>query len=178
MVDELRDEEITQPEPFSRDRACARLALIEHELAELWRMFHEAQPGLAAAQFAADTAGTAFVGVNELRNLIRDEMAQNRLTLQQETSRMAAAANNRTKLAIAAMLAMSTVCGATIGALMTSNLAAARAEAGKVAEDVTSKKLQVLEHRDKLLCDQCADEAIVRRDRQIDSIAGRHGERP
>ncbi len=177
-MDLVEREEITQPEPVDPAKACARLALIERELTQLWIMFKDAQPGLAAAQFAADTAGTAVVGVAELRQAIREEMAQNRLTLQQETGRMAAAANNRTKLAVAFMIAFGTMCGATIGALMTSNMSAARAEANRVAEDATDRKLVVLEHRDKLLCARCADEAIVRRDQQIDSIMGRFGGKP
>lgn len=168
-----QDDEVTQPEPISAERACMRLGRIERELSELWRMFGDAQPGLAAAQFAAESAGTAVIGVAELRQVIRDEMAQNRLTLKQEGGRIVAAANNRTKLAVALMLAVSGICGATIGALMTSNMSAARAEANRVAEDITTKRLEVLQHRDKLLCDRCADEAIVRRDRQIDSIFGR-----
>ena len=171
-MDLIESDEPTSPEPFDAEKACGRLALIEREMSELWRMFRDAQPGLAAAQFVSDNAATAVVGVAELRKAIRDEMAQNRLTLQQEGARIAAAANNRTKLAVAFMLAVSTVCGATIGALMTSNMSAARAEANKVAEDATEKKLVVLEHRDKLLCARCADEAIVRRDQQIDSLAG------
>lgn len=168
-----QDDEITQPEPLNRERACLRLGAIERELSELWKMFREAQPGLAAAQYAVDTAGTAFIGVAELRKMIRDEMALNRLTLQQEAGRIASAANNRTKLAVSLMAAVSVIAGGTIGALMSSNMAAARAQAAIVATDVVGDKLKVLEHRDRLLCSQCADEAIVRRDQQLDSIIGR-----
>lgn len=168
-----QDDEPTHPEPFSPERACVRLGAIERELSELWRMFKDAQPGLAAATFAADTAGSAFVGVAELRTMIRDEMALNRLTLQQEAGRIAEAARGRTKLLVAAMTAGSVVVGATIGALMTSNMAAARAQAAVVAEAIVGARLKVLENRDRLLCGQCADEAIARRDRQVDSIIGR-----
>lgn len=172
MHDQRQDDEITQPEPIDSAKAVLRLGMVERELSELWRLFGEAQPGLAAAQFAASTADSAFVGVAELRKMIREEMLQNRLTLQQEASTIVQAASNRTKLAVAFMLAMSTVCGATIGALMTANMSAARAEANRVAEERTDKKLVVLEHRDKLLCGRCADEAIIRRDQQIDTFLG------
>lgn len=139
---------------FSRD-VIVRLGAVERETTQLRLMFDEESPTRATVKFARDQAGTAFIGVLELRKL-----------WQKDSQRR----SNVTRIVVAAIAALSLI---TVGASsFIGNLSAARIElqAGDIVRRENVACETRIEAREEKLIERVVEKTIAARDKQIDRI--------
>ncbi len=132
-----------------------RLGAVEREATQLRKLFDEESPTRATVKFARDQAGTAFVGVLELRQLWQKYQAKK---------------NNVTRLIVAGIAGISLI---TVGiSQLIGSLSAARIEsrAGDIVERKNKTCEARIDEREERLAKRVADETVRARDLQIDRI--------
>lgn len=138
-----------------RKDVIVRLGAVERESYQLRHMFDDESGTRAAVKFARDQAGTAFVGVLELRKLWQKDQTKK---------------NNVTRIIVATIAAIALI---VVGSTqLISNLSAARIESR--ADDIVERKNKACEaridEREERFAKRVADETVRARDLQIDRI--------
>jgi hypothetical protein len=141
-------------ENFRRD-VMLRLGAVERESRQLKRMFDDESPTRATVKFARDQAGTAFVGVLELRKLWQKDQAKK---------------SNVTRIVVATIAAIALI---VVGiSQLISNVSAAKIElrAGDIVRRENVACEARIDAREEHLAKRVADETVRARDLQIDRI--------
>lgn len=138
-----------------RDTITERLGMVERESTQLRKMFEEDSPSRGAIKFATNQAGTAFLGVLELRKLWQSDSKRR---------------NDLTRLIVAGIAGISLV---TVG--VTNFISNASAEKSELrARDVVRRENVACETRiydhEEHLAKRVSEETVKARDIQIDSI--------
>jgi len=141
-------------ENFRRD-VVLRLGAVERETSQLKHMFDDESTTRSAVKFARDQAGTAFVGVLELRKLWQIDQTKK---------------NNVTRIIVATIAAIALV---TVGITqLIQNTSAAKIElrAGDIVRHENISCENRIDAREERLAKRVADETVRARDLQIDRI--------
>jgi hypothetical protein len=138
-----------------RSDVSTRLGALEREVTQVRKRQDDDAIDHCAVKFARNQANTAFVGVLELRKIIRDEVAKK---------------NNMTRIIVAAIGGIAIMAVGAIEVAGTVN--AAKTELR--AQSIVDRRLEIFEKkqaaRDEKLADMAATRAVEQRDLQIDSI--------
>lgn len=156
----MDEETRTYLENFRRD-IVLRLGAVERESRQLKRMFDDESPTRSAVKFARDQAGTAFVGVLELRRLWQHDQSKK---------------NNVTRIVVAAIAGIALIVVGT--SQLIGNISAAKIEqrAGAIVRNENIACEARIDAREERLAKRVADETVRARDLQIDRIT--KGQRP
>lgn len=152
-----------------------RYATLERETTNLRRN----PPGAAQVEFASDQAGTAAIGVAELRSELAKfkgdvtaAISKLGADLSQKIFVAMAKANGRARLWVAAIAAAGLVVVATITLVDHNSSAQARAAAAEVCNERIDKAELRNEARDRRLAKEGALEYAAEMARQMDTIRG------
>jgi hypothetical protein len=169
------DPEVRQYLDAFRQSIETRYSTLERELSESRRN----PPGLHTAQFAAETAGTAVVGVVEVheeleqfKRSIGEQIAQLGLELGKKIWLAMATANTRTRLWVAAIAGAALIFVAVIGLIDHQSTANAKELAREVCRETWNEKFDLIAEHDRKLVNDAAMAAVNARDRQLDTIRG------
>lgn len=138
-----------------RDDVIVRLGAVEREATQLRKLFDEESPTRATVKFARDQAGTAFVGVLELRELWRKDQGKR---------------SNVTRLVVGGITAISLITVAVTQFISNINAANTELRAQNIVRrENASCEARIEAHEERLL-KRVSDEAVRARDEQIDRI--------
>jgi sugar-specific transcriptional regulator TrmB len=152
-----------------------RYKTLEREISESRRN----PPGIQKAEFAAETASTAVVGVAELHELLDDFKREVSLKIQELGANLEkkiwlamSKANARTRIWVASIAGVALVVVAVIGLVDHQSTANARELSREVCRETWDEKADVIAEHDRRLVTDAAMAAVQARDRQLDTIRG------
>ena len=142
-------------ENFRRD-VVLRLGAVERETGQLKRLFDDESPTRATVKFARDQAGTAFLGVLELRKLWQMDQTKK---------------NNVTRIIVAAIAAIALIVVGSSAFIGNLNAAKIELRASDIVRRENIACEARIDAREEHLAKRVADETVRARDLQIDRIS-------
>lgn len=129
-----------------RNDMNSRMGTLEREVNDLHRRFDDTPAGMQIARLASDQAITAVIGVAELRDILRAEVAKG---------------TNKNRIAVALVGAIALIAVGVTTLMANANARDARDQAGIVADQHYEKQRKDFALYEREICAACMNDPII-----------------